>query len=214
MDSRQKMKPQVEPNHYFKQSYDSKERFISYWHQINELIKFKSTSILEIGIGHSLVFNYLKQRGYNITSMDIDPRLNPNIVGSVVNMPFFDETFEVVACFELLEHLPYNQFFTALRELNRVSVKYAVLSIPDASWVYRFYIQVPTVGEFKELIQLPQLKAPKHEFDGQHYWEIGKAGYPLKKIINDIDKAEFNIERTYRVFETPYHRFFILKKIR
>ena len=50
-------------------------------------------------------------------------------------------------------------------------------------------------------------------FDGEHYWEIGKAGYPLNKIIKDIQKTGFKIEKTYRIFENPYHRFFILKKI-
>jgi len=115
------MKPQVDPDHYFKPSYDSKGRFISYWHQINELIKLKPTSILEIGIGNGLVANYLKQRGYNLTTMDIDPRLNPDKVGSVTNIPFPDESFEVVACFEVLEHLPYEQFSKALSEIHRVS---------------------------------------------------------------------------------------------
>jgi SAM-dependent methyltransferase len=206
------MKPQVESNHYFKQSYDSKERFISYWHQINELIKLKPTSILEIGIGNSLVSNYLKQRGYNITSMDIDPRLNPDTVGSVINIPFFDGSFEVVACFELLEHLSYEQFSTALRELHRVSKKYSVLSLPDASLVYRLCIQIPKIGDFKKLVPLPQLKVPKHEFDGQHYWEIGKADFHLHRILKDMEKAGFYIMKTYRVFEIPYHRFFVLTK--
>ena len=52
-----------------------------------------------------------------------------------------------------------------------------------------------------------------NKFDGQHYWEIGKAGYPLSNIIDDIQIAGFKIEKTYRVFEYPCHRFFKLKKI-
>jgi hypothetical protein len=32
------MKLQVEPKHYFNESYDAKKRFISYWHQINEIM--------------------------------------------------------------------------------------------------------------------------------------------------------------------------------
>jgi len=51
-----------------------------------------------------------------------------------------------------------------------------------------------------------------NNFDGQHYWEIGKAGYSLNKIINEIQKTGFKVEKTYRIFENPYHRFFILKK--
>jgi len=62
------------------------------------------------------------------------------------------------------------------------------------------------------LISLPQLKVPKHIFNGEHYWEIGKAAYLLNKIINEIQKAGFRVEKTYRVFENPYHRFFTLRK--
>ena len=51
-----------------------------------------------------------------------------------------------------------------------------------------------------------------NKFDGEHYWEIGKAEYPLNKTIGDIQKSGFKIEKTYRVFEHPYHRFFILRK--
>jgi len=206
------MKLQVEPNHYFNKSYDSKERFISYWHQINEIIKLNPKTVLEIGVGNGFVSKYLKERKVNILTLDIDKRLNPDVVGSVLNMPFSDELFDVMACYEVLEHLPFENFSKALSEIFRVSKSYAVLSLPDASRVYRIYIHIPKIGIFKKLIPLPRFKNPTHKFDGEHYWEIGKAGYPLSKIINEIQKAGFKIEKTYRIFENPYHRFFILRK--
>ena len=43
-----------------------------------------------------------------------------------------------------------------------------------------------------------------NKFDAGHYWEIGKAGYPLSKIVNEIQKAGFKIEKTYRIFQNPY----------
>ena len=133
------------------------------------------------------------------------------MVGSVLNMPF-DESFDVVACYEVLEHLPYENFYKGLSEMFRVSKSYAILSLPDVSRVYRVYVQIPKVGVFKRLISLPRLKNLIHKFNGEHYWEIGKAGYPLGKITKDIERSGFNIEKTYRIFENPYHRFFILKK--
>ena len=51
-----------------------------------------------------------------------------------------------------------------------------------------------------------------NKFDGGPYWEIGKARYSLNRIIKDIQRAGFKIVKTYRIFEIPYHRFFILKK--
>ncbi len=104
------MKPQVEPNHYFNESYDSKERFISYWHQINEIINLKPKKVLEIGIGNGFVSKYLKERKVNVLTLDIDKKLNPDIVGSVLDVPFPDNSFEVIACYEILEHMQYKNF--------------------------------------------------------------------------------------------------------
>jgi len=204
------MKFQVEPNHYFCQPYDTKERFISYWHQINEIIKLTPQQVLEIGLGNRFVSTYLKERRINITTLDIDKKLNPDVAGNVLEIPFTDNYFDAVACYEVLEHLPYENFTEALSEIFRVSKLYVILSIPDGSRVYRFYVHIPKVGIFKKLIPFPRLKSPIHNFDGEHYWEIGKAGYSLKKIITDIERTGFNIKKTYRIFEQPYHRFFIL----
>jgi len=49
------MNIQVPVEHYFKKSYDTKARFISYWHQIDEIVQFNPTTILEIGIGNGFV---------------------------------------------------------------------------------------------------------------------------------------------------------------
>jgi len=61
-------------------------------------------------------------------------------------------------------------------------------------------LRILKVGEVKWLIPLPRLRKPAHNFDGEHYREIGKTGYSLNKIVNDIEK-------TYRVFEHPYTSF-------
>ena len=209
-----RLSPQVEPSHYFRREYNDKGRWISYWHQIDEILSLSPNSVLEVGIGNGLVANYLKQREINITTLDIDERLKPDYVGSVLDMPFADNSFEVVACYEVLEHLPYDDVPRALSEIHRVSSRYAVLSLPDSTRAYRLDIQIPKVGELKILIPLPRLKVPKHEFDGEHYWEIGKAGYALRRVVGDMVKAGFRIIKTYRVFENPYHRFFVLEKDR
>jgi len=169
-------------------------------------------SILEIGIGNGLVFNYLGQRGFKVTTMDINERLKPDKIGSVLSIPLPNESFELVACFEVLEHLPYKDFPKALSEIHRVSNKYAILSLPDSKRMCQFYIQIPKIGELKRLIPLPRLKTSMHEFDGQHYWEIGKAGYPLLMVMNEIRNARFEIKKTWRIFEAPHYRFFILRK--
>jgi hypothetical protein len=50
-------------------------------------------------------------------------------------------------------------------------------------------VQIPKIGEIQRLLYLPRRKMPVHNFDGEHYWEIEKLGYPLKRIVEDIQKA-------------------------
>ncbi len=206
------MKPQVEPGHYFDKSYDSKERIISYWYQAREIIELNPKKILEIGIGNGFVSQYLKNRKINVMTLDIDERLEPDILGNILDLPFTDGSFDTIASYEVLEHLPYEDAKKALSEIYRVSQKHAIISLPDCTLAYRFCLSIPKIGMINKLIPVPRFKAPQHVFNGQHYWEIGKAGYPLNKIINDIQKTGFDVERTYRLFENPGHRFFILKK--
>ncbi|MCF8002333.1 MAG: class I SAM-dependent methyltransferase [Halanaerobiales bacterium] len=167
-------KIQVERDHYFNEKYDSKNRIISYWQQIEEVKNCNPESILEIGIGNKFVSDYLKKHNYDIKTLDIDLELEPDKVGSVIDIPFEDNSFECILCCEVLEHLPYEKFSVALNELKRVSKKRVIISIPDISRKYRFLIQIPKIGEIKFLIPIPRLKKVENEFDGQHYWEIGK----------------------------------------
>ncbi len=206
------MGAQVDHDHYFNKCYDSEERFMSYWHQINEIIRLNPKRTLEIGIGNGFISKYLRERGINIITLDIDRKLTPDVIGSVLQIPFANESFDAVACYEVLEHLPYSNFSAALAEIFRVSKSYAILSLPDINRAYRFNVQIPKICEIRKLIPLPRLRRRIHNFDGEHYWEIGKSGYPLSRIIDDIQEAGFELEDTYRVFEHPYHRFLKLQK--
>jgi ubiquinone/menaquinone biosynthesis C-methylase UbiE len=207
------MKPQVKPDHYFNESYDTKERFISYWHQINETINLKPNNVLEVGIGNGFVSRYLRGKGLDVTTLDIVQELKPSVAGSVLLIPFTNKSFDVITCYEVLEHLPYTDFTKALKEIHRVSREHVVLSLPDHTAIYRVNIELPKIKPIKKLIPHPFPRPTYHEFDGEHYWIIGKTNYPLKRIELDIKRTGFKIIKSYRVFEFYGHRFFLLKKL-
>jgi len=75
------MKMKTAREHYFNDSYDTKERFISYLHQINEVISLSPKKVLEIGIGNGFVSRYLRGKVLDVTTLDIVQELKPNVAG-------------------------------------------------------------------------------------------------------------------------------------
>ncbi len=203
---------QVEPSHYEGLDYDRSERFVSYWHQIQQVLKRSPDSgaggVLEVGVGNGFVHRYLRERGVAVHTLDFDARLEPDTVGSVLALPFEDRRFDLAACFETLEHLPWDAFEPAVRELRRVARRYVLLSLPDASPCVRLGFATNNAGlKTRRLVQLPNPFPKAHRFDGQHYWEIGKRDFPLSRIVRAVEGCGLVVEENFRVFELPYHRF-------
>ncbi len=189
--------------------YNHKSRWISYWHQIDEVLRLKPNSVLETGIGDKTVANFLKGQGITVATLDINEGLKPDVVGNILTMPFQDNSFDVVLCAEVLEHLPFEKFAAGLQELKRVSKKSVVLSLPHFGLSLKLGFKIPLIEEKKIAVRLafPQ----KHRFNGEHYWEIGKKGYSLARIRKMI-KNYFQIKKEFIPFENQYHHFFILEK--
>jgi len=198
---------QVDPEHYQRRRYDKLVRFISYWHQADQVLKRAPEQVLEIGIGNGFLSRYLRAKGMEVHTVDVDERLGPDTVASVVDLPFDDQHFDLVACFETLEHIPWDQFAPAVTELRRVAKRWVLLSLPDASPYLRIDIEGPGKRRIQRLKELPYPRPEPHQFDGEHYWEMGKAGFSRKRIIAELAAVGLEVEERLRVFELPYHHF-------
>ena len=201
------LEPQVDPEHYGDLEYDKKERFLSYWHQIEQVLKRSPQELLEVGIGNGFVHRYLRSAGMSVHTLDFDERLGPDTVGSVLELPFEDDAFDMACCFETLEHLPWDVFVPAVRELKRVARRWVLISLPDVTPYVRVDIERNMKRVAHTLKDMPQRSPSEHKFDGQHYWEIGKRGYPLRRIRETLEREGLKVDECFRVFELPYHRF-------
>lgn len=207
------MNVQVEHTVYNDISYNEQGRFNSFWHQINLALGLKARRFIEIGTGNGFVKFVLQKSDIKVTTVDIDENLNPDILASVLSIPVQENAFEAALCCQVLEHLPYENFKPALQEIRRTISGHLVLSLPDLHRAYRFNLQLPMLGEIKFLYTIPRLKPLPWEFNGEHYWNISCANYPLSRIRRDIEASGFAIEKDFCVFEMPWHRFFLLKKV-
>lgn len=192
--------------------YDSKRRFASYWHQIREVLQHSPESVLEVGVGSGFVSKYLRDHGVTLTTIDIESDLGADLVGDARDLPFGDKSFDVVTAYEVLEHMPFGDSLIALREMKRVARDVVIISVPDATRSACIQFPIPGIMHVRMMVTIPRLFPKKHvRTKSGHEWEIGKKGYKLSFVKSEIARQGFEIEKTYRVFENSYHRFFILK---
>jgi len=202
---------QVDKIHYDFEKYSHLGRFASYFYQLQSVLNLKPKSILEIGVGDKVFGDYIKNNT-NIVykSMDIAEDLSPDTVGNILAIPINDGEFDIVCAFEVLEHLPFNQFEKALEELARVSDKNVIISVPHFGPPLKFMFKIPFLPEFRFALKIPFYR--EHFFNGEHYWELGKKNYPVSKILKILEKR-FKVLKHFVPFENQYHHFFVLKKI-
>jgi SAM-dependent methyltransferase len=200
---------QVGKSHYEFNTYAFEGRFVSYYWQLKEVLALNPQTVLEVGVGDRVFGNFLKTNtAVAYTSIDVAGDLHPDVVGSVLELPFPDNSFDVTCAFEVLEHLPFEQFDRALNELCRVARSHVVLSIPHFGPTLSFSCKIPFLPELRVALKLPFPK--KHIFNGQHYWEIGKRGYSVSDLREKLSR-QGRIVRDFVPFGSPYHHFFVIK---
>lgn len=202
---------QVDKDHYEFKRYMSRARWSSLWSQLDEVISLKPASVLEVGPGSGVFKTNAQQFGLQIETVDIDEELKPDHLGTVTDLSFADNSYDLVCAFQVLEHMPYEDSLKAFAEMVRVSKRYVVLSLPDTRKVWRLRIDLPLIFTWQTMIKRPFSKPVAHQFDGQHYWEIGKQEHPLSRIEADLG-AYAKLQKSYQLYENPYHRFFVFQK--
>ena len=201
--------------HYYN-NYDNVLRFISYFYQIDLAKGLNSRKILEIGVGNKTVSNYLKQHGFDVTTCDFNKKLEPDYVAEVRSLPFKDNSYDTILVCEVLEHIPWKDVKKALNELYRVAKRSVILSVPYSTLSFELVIKLPLIRRIirKPFVNL-LLRIPyffrSHRFDGQHYWEMGRKNYSIRKI-RKMFMGRFKIVKEVRPLLNSYHHFFVLEK--
>jgi SAM-dependent methyltransferase len=205
----------------------------SYAEQIALVTSCAPSSILEIGAGNGFVSRALRAYGIPVTTVDIDPELKPDLVGSLLDLPVSAASYDLVMACQVLEHLPFDECAKCLSELRRVSVKHVLVSLPDSRMCWRLFVgreswrrsgmimvngwsfssrrqskPEATCRSFGDYATMPWPK--KHVFDGQHYWELGKYGSTVPQFLQKVREAGMSVVEHYRFPLNPYHHFFRL----
>lgn len=199
-------------NYYKTISY---QRWNSYFWQIFFISKLQPKSILEIGAGDKIVSDVVKKLGYDIKTCDISATLNPDCVADIRFLPFEKESFDMVVCFQVLEHIEYGYFIDVLKSLHDITKKYIIISLPQIRKYFSLKYHLPWMQKKKNIKifkDFPRYPSPLKPSSRGHLWEIGMKEFPLCKIIRDIEHSGFDILINKSTPENIYHRFFVLEK--
>jgi 2-polyprenyl-3-methyl-5-hydroxy-6-metoxy-1,4-benzoquinol methylase len=108
---------------------------------LSEIKELEIESILDAGCGEGFTMDKLEKNGigkqiegveYSKEAISYGKKLFPNLVikqASIYDLPYKDNSFDIVLCTEVLEHL--EEPIKALKEISRVSKKYLILSVPN-----------------------------------------------------------------------------------
>jgi hypothetical protein len=200
---------QVAPDHYDFEKYDDRERWMSYWHQLRVVLADKPRTVLEVGPGSGVFRSYLQNVGVEVKTVDIDPSRKPDFVADITRL---DETlpagvvFDTVCAFQVLEHLPFDQFEACLAGIARRARSHVFLSLPLRGWRIRlglwFGESFYTIGH-KFRLPWTLKRCP------EHYWELGK-GFSPGKITTILEKY-FVVKARGQIQENPYHYLWCLE---
>lgn len=205
---------QVNSAHYESDNYNNFERFTSYYHQL-KLVKDnckRNDKILEVGVGDKTLSVLLRNNKYNLKTCDFDEELTPDFVADIRSLSFKDNSFDTILAFEILEHIPFNDFKKALKELHRVSSDKVIFSVPYNTLNIYGSFRMPLISAKYFLIRFMEMWFIKNKFNGEHYWVMGRKGYSRKRIREEIKKKKFRIENESHPNLNPSHYFFVLRK--
>jgi len=167
-------------------------------------------SVLDVGCGNgelvNTIINDYPYRFKRVGGLDISCEAlkyvkSEKYLGDVTQLPFNTLSFDLVISSEVLEHLPYHDLKKGISEIQRVSKKYIIITVPNdedlesdlrycpncSCWFNKHY----HMNSFNQL----KLKELFYNAQAKYVKEIGPI---IEQIIyNDFTRLWFNYKKKY-----------------
>jgi 2-polyprenyl-3-methyl-5-hydroxy-6-metoxy-1,4-benzoquinol methylase len=108
----------------------NRERMVSsYFQEKLKIVKefldkeCRGKRILDVGCGEGVLVEEYRKKGYDIEGVDSNYESDFVKIGDVTNLEYEDNLFDVILLLDVLEHIPYDKQYIALKEIKRVLKK-------------------------------------------------------------------------------------------
>lgn len=180
-------------------SLESETHWRLYWQQqkvMQDRVK-PGDHVLEIGVGSGFTANYLRTKDVTVTTIDIDPEKNSDIVANIVEYPFSEE-YDHILAYEVFEHIPFSEFEYVLPRIRRACRQFLFLSVPqgEVAW-FRFELHLP---KFRPVVFQFTTRKPRFLMTPHHHWELGSGDVNRTRFKKSIQDSGFHIAQKEKVF--------------
>ena len=210
----------------------NKGKFLSPAHSESYLLQMQTisnlkdvNSILEVGPGEGFVARNLRDVGYEYDTLDFEDAHEPTIKADFRSLDpdKINRRYDLTCACQVLEHFPYNEFTRHIKTLRELSTNYVFISLPYScrGFSIKFNVQNGQQDRFiKQLDFYVPTNLPNRKYREEymsefpwavHFWEIGRRGFKIKRVLNDIESCGLSIRRR---FHSPnsFHYFILCKK--
>lgn len=118
--------------------------------KIVDVIPSDVQTVLDIGCGNGYLINFLLENkkykklvGLDISSKALRYIKTEKILGDIINLPFQEDSFDLIVCSEIIEHLTEEDFIKAISEVQRVSKKYILITVPNKEILEHSFVRCP-----------------------------------------------------------------------
>lgn len=183
---------------------------------IKKLTKLKPKSVLEAGPGEGVIKSIMSRYVERYDTLDVNSKLEPTYLSDVRGrIPKATGKYDVVIAADILEHIPFVDVPTALRNLREYLMPggVALITIPHRAWFVFWMDWISGQGHtfrFPDWIRTfyhHRLHRRKNPIDTDHSWEIGDGLHKVQDIENIMRDAGFLIKERQ---ELPYVDFWVL----
>lgn len=194
----------------------------------NLIDNFNFNSVLDAGCGSGEVVRYFTSKGYNAKGIELsqyvlnefaDDLLKKNIVtqGSLLELPYDDNAFDVVFSSEVLEHIHEEDIPKVVSELVRVSktMLFLTISLRPSSNFNKYHINLKSrnwwenqfinLGVNKDYKMLEKLQSKKAGLTNKDVLQIGPTKTHIHEMEWFIEEEPYNfngeLEPWYFIFK-------------
>jgi|ETNmetMinimDraft_22_1059887.scaffolds.fasta_scaffold00040_10 2-polyprenyl-3-methyl-5-hydroxy-6-metoxy-1,4-benzoquinol methylase len=199
---------------YFSEGYFDRGQLSSLSEQIALVHETGAKRVLEIGLGNGFVSSFLRRAGLEVTTMDVNPNLEPDVVASVEDLDrkFDSATFDCVLCCEVLEHVSFDSFESSIDQIAKATNRHAILSFPTAKRQLLKFGLTFRFHSFRERFIGFRIRRRLKKLYPAHHWELDFKKRFSKKAILGVLGARFSRVEIKVIDPIPYQTFFICEK--